>query len=207
MKTSKMKESKFLTKDDVMPPLLVTMGTVERVNVALPGADEEWKWALHFDELDKPLLLNQTNINLINAATSTDDTDDWVGKKIVLYNDPSIMYKGEVKGGVRVRPNQTVQSPVVPNKPKGSTAESFASDHNIPMENKDNEADYLMTYNALPKPTPEQIVYIRKICLDCFRDNRCEIKNRVIVWNYFGARWPGSQQDVEEAASNGCIPF
>ena len=203
-----MKESKFLTKDDVMPPLLVTMGQVEKVDVALAGADPEYRWALHFDELDKPMILNQTNISLINAVTSTDDTDDWVGKKIVLYNDPSVSYAGKVTGGIRVKGNQVEQAPVVPNKAKGSTPESFAADHSIPMENKDNSADNLMTYNALPKPTAAQIANIKKICLEAFDDKKCEIDNRLNVWAYFGSRkWPDTAEEVAQCIEEGCLPF
>jgi hypothetical protein len=201
MKTSKMKESKFLTKDDVDPPVLVTMGQVERFDVALAGAGPEYKWALHFDEMDKPMILNQTNINIINAVTGTDDTDNWIGKKIVLYNDPSIAYAGKVTGGIRVRGNQVVQAPVVPNqKPVGN--------HEFQVENKNNEADNLMTYNSIPKPTAAQIANIRKICIGVWADTKCEIKNRLDIWSYFGSsKWPDSDEEVQKCIEESCMPF
>lgn len=198
MKTSLMKESKFLKKEDVMPPVLVTMGQVEKVNVALEGVEPEYRWALHFDEMDKPMVLNQTNINLINSVTGTDDTDDWVGKQIVLYNDPTISYAGKVTGGIRVRGNAKQESPVVPGKPK---PESFK------VENKDNEADFLMTYNSFPKPNAVQIGLIKKICAGAFNDPKCEIKNRILVWNYYGQRWPNTDEEAQAAIESGVVPF
>lgn len=201
MKTSKMKESKFLTKDDVDPPVLVTMGQVEKVNVALPDVEPEYRWALHFNELEKPMVLNQTNINLINSVTSTDDTDDWIGKKIVLYNDPSVSYAGKLTGGIRVRGNQVAQAPVVPNQ-KPAPAAGFSP------ENKDNSADFLMSYNALPKPTAAQIVNIRKICLGVWKDSKCEIKNRLEIWSYFGySKWPDTDEEVNKCIEESCMPF
>lgn len=206
MKTSKMKESKFLTKDDVTPPVLVTMGQVEKVNVALAGADPEYRWALYFDELDKPLILNQTNINLINAVTVTDDTDNWVGKKVVLYNDPTISYAGKVTGGIRVRGNDAVQAPVVPGQ-KNAVSEILTG-NNMPLENKSNLADELMTYNTLPKPTALQISNIRKICADVFADAKCEIKNRLSIWAYFDCKkWPDTEEETNKCIEENCLPF
>jgi hypothetical protein len=37
------------------------------------------------------------------AACGTDDVDEWAGKKIIVYNDPSISYGGSVTGGCRIR--------------------------------------------------------------------------------------------------------
>ena len=66
------------------------------------GADE-LKWVLYLSDDLKPLILNSTNINRLIAALGTDDVDEWAGKKIIVYNDPSISYGGSVTGGCRVR--------------------------------------------------------------------------------------------------------
>ena len=66
------------------------------------GADE-MKWVLYLSDDLKPLILNSTNINRLIAACGTDDVDEWAGKKIIVYNDPSISYGGSVTGGCRVR--------------------------------------------------------------------------------------------------------
>ena len=103
MKVSELKSSKFLKKDDVGNGVLVTIAGVEQVNVAKEGAPEELKWCMHFNELDKPLVLNSTNGQIIEQITGKDDSDDWAGAKIVLYNDPNVSFGGKLTGGIRVR--------------------------------------------------------------------------------------------------------
>lgn len=99
-----MVESKFLKKEDVMPnPIMVTITKASQHDVSLQNEPSRLKWCLEFAETDKPLVLNVTNMRLLESIFGSDDTDDWIGKKIVLYNDPSIMYAGKVTGGVRVR--------------------------------------------------------------------------------------------------------
>jgi hypothetical protein len=46
---------------------------------------------------------------------NSEDTDDWTGKKIVLYNDPNVSYAGKIIGGIRVRaPKVKAAAPVKP---------------------------------------------------------------------------------------------
>jgi hypothetical protein len=118
MKVSQMMSRKFLTKDDCDPPILVTIKSIERVNVAKEGAEEEFRYAMHFDETDKPLVLNSTNIQLCQLiCNGSDDTDDWIGHKIVLYNDPNVSFAGKITGGIRVRkPKKAVQEAIEASK-------------------------------------------------------------------------------------------
>lgn len=102
-KTSEMRESKFLKQTDVGKAVLWTVHGVERVNVAKEGAEPEYKWGMNFNESDKPLVLNSTNIQLCERIFASDDTDHWAGKKVVLYVDPTVSYGGKVVGGIRVR--------------------------------------------------------------------------------------------------------
>lgn len=102
-KISEMRESKFLKKEDVGRGTLVTIAGCQQHNVAMEGAAPEQKWALSFHELDKPLVLNSTNAQLCAQICHSDDTDDWTGKKIVLYTDPNVSYAGKLVGGIRVR--------------------------------------------------------------------------------------------------------
>jgi len=105
MKTSSLKQSKFLTKDDAGEGILVTMRSLKEQNVEMEGKPEKLKWVLNFDEC-KPLVLNMTNIASIERIHG-DETDDWVGKQIVLFNDENVSFGGEVTGGVRVDVNRT----------------------------------------------------------------------------------------------------
>ena len=102
-KTSEMRDSKFLKKEDVGAGALMTVAGCERHNVAKEGAEPEMKWCMTFHEAEKPLVLNATNIQLCESIFGSDDTDDWTGKKIVLYTDPNVSFQGKLTGGIRVR--------------------------------------------------------------------------------------------------------
>lgn len=113
-KVSDLKQSKYLTKEDVAPAILVTITSYDYVNVALESQAPEMKYVLLFKEADKPLVLNQTNGQLIAIITGTDDFDGWIGRKIVLYNDPTISFAGKVTGGIRVRAPKGQAAPPPP---------------------------------------------------------------------------------------------
>jgi len=112
---NEMKSSKFLKKEDCGPGILVTIRSVELHNVSQEGAPEDQKWCITFEEVDKPMVTNQTNNAIIAAITKSQDTENWTGKKIVLFNDPTVMFKGEIKGGIRARaPKGTTVSDDLP---------------------------------------------------------------------------------------------
>ena len=113
-KTSDMRESKFLKKEDIGKGVLATITGCVQKNVAKDGADPEQKWCLTFRELDKPLVLNATNVQLCEAICGSDDTDHWVGKRIVLYTDPNVSYQGKLIGGIRVRAPRPGSVPAPP---------------------------------------------------------------------------------------------
>lgn len=133
-KTSEMRESKFLKQADVNTPVLWTVEACERHNVAKEGAEPEHKWCLSFQESDKPLVLNRTNIQLCERIFGSDDTDHWIGKKVVLYVDPNVSYGGELVGGIRVRAPKTKPqaAPATPPKPVAPVVEEL-DDESIPF--------------------------------------------------------------------------
>jgi hypothetical protein len=103
MKATAMIPSKFIKQGDVDPPKLVTIKALRQANVAMDDQPEEMKWTVLFKELEKPMVLNSTNIQLLTKALGTDETDEWVGKQVVLYNDPNVSFGGKITGGVRIR--------------------------------------------------------------------------------------------------------
>ena len=100
---SQLKKSKFLTQNDCDPPILVTINGWEEKNVAQDGADPDERIVLTFDKVEKPLVLNSTNGQIIAAITGTGEIEDWTGTKIVLYREPNISFGGKLVGGIRVR--------------------------------------------------------------------------------------------------------
>jgi len=115
MKTGDMRESKFLKQSDVGRGALLTISGIVQHNVAKDGADPELKYCMTFLESEKPLVANSTNLQLCEHIFGSDETDDWIGKKIVLYADPNVSYGGKLVGGIRVRaPRLQAQPQVAP---------------------------------------------------------------------------------------------
>ena len=119
MHISALKSSRFLKKEDCGDGILVTIrGDVTQENVAAEGAPAEEKTCLHFEEVDKPLVLNSTNAQIIAGIAGSPNTENWNGAKIVLYHDPAISFGGKVVGGVRARAPRLAR----PSQPSASQA-------------------------------------------------------------------------------------
>jgi hypothetical protein len=108
---SEMTAGKYLTKEECDPAIIVTIKGFKRVNVAKEDQDPRYKWTGTFDELQKPMVWNKTNLKRAEKIFGSDHTDDWIGKKIMLYNDPEVEMSGEQVGGIRVRPATTKVKP------------------------------------------------------------------------------------------------
>jgi hypothetical protein len=102
-KTAEMHSGKYLTKEDVGRGILVTVKSVVKRNVGLDDENPELKWCLILHEVDKPFILNVTNIDHCEEILGSDDTDQWLGKRLVLFIDPNVLYAGKRVGGIRVR--------------------------------------------------------------------------------------------------------
>lgn len=90
----------YLAKEDLPEPTMLTIKEVLPEDVE--GASRK-KLALYFQETEKGLLLNTTNIKQLvdwfGASYS-----DWVGQEITLYVDPSVEFAGKKIGGIRIAP-------------------------------------------------------------------------------------------------------
>ena len=101
--------SQFLGKQHFDPDAGDLIVTIERVG-ANTVADarrnsKENKRILYFMEPEvRPLILNSTNGNKIEKLLGTPYTEEWAGKKIALWVDPSVPNNfGGEPGGIRVR--------------------------------------------------------------------------------------------------------
>lgn len=124
MNINQMMPSKYLKKDDVPQPALVTIRKFSHENVAQQDQAEEKKWVLHFDEFDRGLVMNSTNLQLAAVALGSDETDEWVGRQIVLYSDPNVSFGGKLVGGLRLRAVRTkAPAPAVQRTPPAQPAQ------------------------------------------------------------------------------------
>ena len=130
-KVGDMIESKYLKQSDVDDEVIVTVQKVGKANVARDGDEPEYKWLIRFDELKKPMVLNSTNIKRLAKACSSEDTDDWTGKQVILYVDPDIEFAGNVVGGLRIRASQPKSKSVPPANKTGGKFDDL--DNDIPF--------------------------------------------------------------------------
>src|SRR5262249_22984775 len=96
------KKNRFLSKADVGDGLVVTILDVTKENIASPGQPPEERVLLTLKGV-KPMTLNSTNARQISKIVGSQESDDWVGKKIELYNDEDVEFGGKTMGGIRVR--------------------------------------------------------------------------------------------------------
>lgn len=102
MKIDQMLTSSYLKQSDIDGEALVTIKDIKKQNVARKDEDAEYKYVIFFNEYEKGMVLNATNIKRLGKACG-DDTQDWIGQTVILYVDDSIEYGGNVVGGLRVR--------------------------------------------------------------------------------------------------------
>ena len=100
MKTGKFL-SKFLKAKDVKQPVTVTITQVDCEEFKEDGN----KLVVYFRELEQGLIPAKTVIATLNELFSPEheETDDWIGKQVILFNDPNVLYSGKRVGGLRVK--------------------------------------------------------------------------------------------------------
>ena len=113
MKIAQMIPSSYLKQSDFDESgYIVTISHFKQENVAPEDKPVENKWVVFFKEFpDKGMVLNTTNINGMAAACGSDDTDDWTGKEVIVYVDPTVGYGGKITGGLRVRKHAVAAAP------------------------------------------------------------------------------------------------
>ena len=112
MNISAFKQSKYMTKANCERPILCTVESVTLENVAPDGQAPENKAVIHWEEDVKGLVQGSQGLALIAKALGSEDTDDWVSKRLTVFVDPAIAYGGKLVGGIRCRAPKSAK-PVV----------------------------------------------------------------------------------------------
>lgn len=99
--TSEMIVTKYMGHADVDPAIVVTVKEVTLETVGKDD-DQDQKWFMWFREHKKGFRLNVTTIRILEAAWGM-HTDLWIGKRIKLWWDPTVLFGGKPVGGVKVR--------------------------------------------------------------------------------------------------------
>lgn len=86
----------------------------------------------HFLEPIKPMVLNSTNSKIMKsfAVNKSPFVEDWKNKTIELYVDKNIKMKGQVVGGIKIKPTQPVlKKPILtPDNPRWEEAKKAIKD-------------------------------------------------------------------------------
>ena len=114
MNINSLSKSKYLKTTDVPEPVLVTIKDIDVVNVARENERKDERPVVFFRELEKGMVFNQTNLKRAAKAFGSEETDDWIGKKIVVYTDEDVEFGGEIVGGLRVRAPRVQSAPAKP---------------------------------------------------------------------------------------------
>lgn len=95
--------SNYLKKDDVGEDgMILTIKGFKSESIDGDDGKEE-KVVMYFEEDVKPMVVNRTNSQLIGICTGAKHAGEARGKKIVVYNDPTISFGGKITGGLRVK--------------------------------------------------------------------------------------------------------
>lgn len=85
--------------DDVDMPCTIKHVRMEQVG---QGGDEVPKAVIYFQEMEKGMICNTTNKNIIVKLYGK-ETNDWTGQKVVLWVNHDVQFKGEIVSAIRVR--------------------------------------------------------------------------------------------------------
>jgi hypothetical protein len=120
------RQSQYLTKEDCGDAgMIVTVAGLAMADLENDGKTDR-RTILKFHGECKPMVLNQTNKELLKIATGETTAGGVKGKQIIVFNDPTIMFGGKVTGGIRIKSVPQQQTPAMP-----QAAQSF-DDGNIP---------------------------------------------------------------------------
>lgn len=97
--------SKYLKAADIDGNPVVTIASVVEEEV---GKDKEVRPVLYFDDEDKGIILNKTNATNISKLYGY-ETDDWVGKKVML-GTTYVDFQGQSVEAIRIYPPKRVAS-------------------------------------------------------------------------------------------------
>jgi hypothetical protein len=95
--------SNFLKQEDLEGnDWVVTIKNVTKDLIKSGDGTSKEKFVVHFSEC-KPLVLNKTNMSTIIFLTGTNESDQWVGKRVTLYVKDDVEFGGKLVSAIRIR--------------------------------------------------------------------------------------------------------
>jgi hypothetical protein len=102
----------FMTKDDVTQAgIILTIASFSEKNMAKEDEPAEIKPVITWAEPGyKPCVCNKTNWNSIPVITGAGNLGQAKGKQVIVYNDPTVSFGGQIVGGIRFRTAEQAQA-------------------------------------------------------------------------------------------------
>jgi hypothetical protein len=101
--TDDLSNSRYLTRNDCGDGLKGCIKTVVKENIAPEGANPELGYVVLFTNLEKGMVLNKTRGDQIAEIAGSKKFRNWVGVWIEMFNNPTVIFRGKITGGIRVR--------------------------------------------------------------------------------------------------------
>ena len=97
-------EGKYLKYQDLNgADMVLTITRYAKETLKSQDGTEQRKWVIYFQELEQGMALNKTNGTIISAVLESQEMDDWIGKRITLYEKDDVEMGGKIMSGLRVR--------------------------------------------------------------------------------------------------------
>jgi hypothetical protein len=125
-----MLESKYIQKADLKQPTRITVAGCAREDIGKDGKSDV-KWIVSFEGNWKPMILNVTNTKAFFRELG-EDSNDWAGKQIILFNDMTVEYNGEY-GGIRVYQQLQIADAAPPQTSPADFEASLRTDDQGPL--------------------------------------------------------------------------
>lgn len=91
---------------------ILTIKQVKKEVVTGVGGKKEECIVCHWQENEKPMILNNVNCKTISKMLGTPYIEQWAGHRVQIYFDPKVKFGGEVTGGLRIRSEKPEETQV-----------------------------------------------------------------------------------------------
>ena len=99
-------------KSDQMNAVDIAVPEVVTITEVRPGDKDQPVWIVTAEHPGKPWKPSKTALRMLVKAWETTDGTQYVGRRVELFNDPTVTWAGEAVGGIRVSAVSHISKPV-----------------------------------------------------------------------------------------------
>lgn len=104
MKVMQQFEKYFSSKSVQEKPFTLTILDCKEIEIQSEGEAAQKKTALFFEEDPRGLVLNKGRAEKLVELFGSDESDEWIGRKIKIVYDKNVKFKGKPIGGIAIQP-------------------------------------------------------------------------------------------------------